>query len=763
MRTRQRRRVWAPLATLCAALLAVTGMAGAAGAEEGPGQDDLPVFEFQGIITDKEEMLYNPTDEYIFPSVFHAGEHLADPLGEWYLYLAPHDAPGGVVLMYADSLEGPWTEHPGNPLIANTWLPHYDTVSHVSTPEAFWHPTEQKLFLYFHGENSTTRYATSTDGVTFEYGGVAVTNADGGPGTSETSYARVFEHPDEASAYEYAMFYMDNTPENIRRIRVAESVDGRDWDVRAEPLVVPGAEEGQNVSSANLWEWEGQLYVIYHASSGKIHARTVDPTLTETGPTLTLHKASGVGEDTGRVAAPEIVTDETGTYLFYEAGDRLGATIAYAKLNPDAVRPPDPVPDPDPLREQCAGVDSDEFDGTELDADLWPVRVRADASRHELRDGSLVLPTYHSGVNGAPLLLQQVPDGAWEVTTEVRVSPTERFQQAGLLLYRDDANYAKLDLVHGSFGPRLEFIRRVNGSDINTSADSLAPPAGLGETFWLRLSSDGTAVSASVSVDGETFQPWGRSHDLGALAPVGVGPFAMRGATAAAEIEAEFAWLRWTPTEEEQAACDAVVVVPEVPADEETEAPGEADLRSTSGWATGLDDGNFEVLMDLWWGTNGSVFTLYENGELIAAETLSLDTPEAQSLRIPVTGRVNGTYVYTGELINSQGATATTSVTVEVTDAGPGTPVLSHDNRKDGDGDYTVTANMWWGTNATSYRILEDGAVIAEGELEAATPSAQQVSAAVSGKGLGAYTYVVELTNHAGTTVSEPLTVTVRR
>ncbi|RPF26256.1 hypothetical protein [Georgenia muralis] len=51
MRTRQRRRVWAPLATLCAALLAVTGMAGAAGAEEEPGQDDLPVFEFQGIIT----------------------------------------------------------------------------------------------------------------------------------------------------------------------------------------------------------------------------------------------------------------------------------------------------------------------------------------------------------------------------------------------------------------------------------------------------------------------------------------------------------------------------------------------------------------------------------------------------------------------------------------------------------------------------------------------------------------------------------------
>ena len=53
-----------------------------------------PQFVYQGVITDKPEMDYNPTNEYIFPSVFHAGAHLADPLGEWYLYLAPHDPPG---------------------------------------------------------------------------------------------------------------------------------------------------------------------------------------------------------------------------------------------------------------------------------------------------------------------------------------------------------------------------------------------------------------------------------------------------------------------------------------------------------------------------------------------------------------------------------------------------------------------------------------------------------------------------------------------
>lgn len=766
MRTRAPGRAGLTAAVLALGLLAGGPATAAApppavgSAESGPSQEDLPVFVHRGVITDKETMSYNPTDEYIFPSVFHAGEHLEDPLAEWYLYVSPHDAPGGIVLMYADSLTGPWTEYEGSPVITNEWDGHY-SVSHVSTAEPFWHPEEEQLYLYFHGENTTTRYATSADGVDFEYGGVAVTAAQGGPGITETSYARIFDHPDASSPYAYAMFYMDNTPQNVRRIRVAESLDGREWVVRPEPLVVPGAAEGQNVSSANLWEWEGQLYVVYHASSGKIHARTVNDALTETGPTWTLHEASGVGEDTGRVAAPDIVTDETGTYLFYESGDRLGATIKWAELDPDAVREPTPGVDPDPLREQCSGSASDEFDGATLDPARWSAGVRTDESRHELRDGSLVLPTYRAGVNGTPLLLQDLPEGPWEVTTEVSVDPTEPFQQAGLLLYADDANYAKLDLVHGSAGLRLEYILRTNGSDRNTGFDSVHPGDRVGDRLWLRLTSDGDTAVASVSFDGETFEPWGRPVDLGRLSPTALGPFAMRGATSAAEIEATFGWLRWTPTPDEREACEGGLVLPDIPDDDETTAPGRAALRTTSGWATGLHDGTFEVLVDLWWGTNASVLALHENGELVAVESLTLNTPQAQSLRIPVSGRPNGTYTYTATLLNSQGATETAPVTVVVTDAAPGRPALSHDNW-DGDGSYTVTANLWWGTNATSYRILEDGVVVAEGPLIAATPGAQRVTATLGGRTPGTYTYVAELTNAAGTTASAPVTVTVR-
>ncbi|QJW35943.1 DUF1349 domain-containing protein [Cellulosimicrobium protaetiae] len=535
--------------------LATAPVAARTAADDGPSASDLPMFEYRGVITDKESMIYNPTDEFIFPSVFHAGAYLDDPLGEWYLYYAPHDSPGGISLMYADSLEGPWTEYAHNPIVANEWLPFYERVSHVSSPDVLWDDEAGQVLLYFHGENSTTRWATSSDGVTFDDSGVAVTNADGGAGTTETSYARVVEHPDPSSGYRFAMTYMQNRTDNIRRIKVAESVDGKAWVVRPDPLVVPDAATGTNVSGGNLWVWEGQLYVVYHGSTGITFARTLDPTMTQVGPRWELHRASGAGADTGRVAAPEIVTDGDETYLFYESGDRLGATVAWAQRDPDAVRPPEPGQDPDPLREQCSGAASDEFDGTALDPALWSV-VRGGTARHELADGALRVPTYPTGVAGASLPLQAVPSGPWEVTTAVSVSPTERFQQGGLLLYRDDANYAKLDLVHGSLGPRVEFIWRQNGTDRNTGFDSVVPPAGLGDTFWLRLTSDGSLVQASVSVDGVDFAPWGRTVDVGALGATGVGPFAMRGSATPPEIVASFDWFRWTPTAEEAAACE---------------------------------------------------------------------------------------------------------------------------------------------------------------------------------------------------------------
>jgi hypothetical protein len=158
---------------------------------------------------------------------------------------------------------------------------------------------------------------------------------------------------------------------------------------------------------------------------------------------------------------------------------------------------------------------------------------------------------------------------------------------------------------------------------------------------------------------------------------------------------------------------------------------------------------------------NGSVFRLYENGELVSTKLLDANSPQAQVATVDMAGKENGTYVYTGELVNAAGVTATTSTTVKVKDAAPAQPVVSHDNW-DKDGNYTVTANLWWGTNGTSYTLYENGVVVDEQSLVAASPNAQKATTAIAGRAPGTYVYVAEFSNAAGETASKEVKVTVK-
>lgn len=204
-------------------------------------------------------------------------------------------------------------------------------------------------------------------------------------------------------------------------------------------------------------------------------------------------------------------------------------------------------------------------------------------------------------------------------------------------------------------------------------------------------------------------------------------------------------------------AVDGLVVL-----DTAAKAPGRGILSHDNGWDTGLKDGSYTVRMNLWWGENGTKLRVFENGERIATLALAYGGVGEQSAEIPVTGRRNGVYVYTGELVNSRGATALVPVTVTVADAAPGTPVLSHDN-KDGDGTYTLTADLWWGTNATTYRFYEGDTLMGEGALVASTPGAQRATFSVTTATRGTHTYRVVFANDAGATTSKDLAVTVRK
>jgi cytochrome c len=199
----------------------------------------------------------------------------------------------------------------------------------------------------------------------------------------------------------------------------------------------------------------------------------------------------------------------------------------------------------------CFGARSDDFLGTTLDKTRWSTVVREN-QLYSVQGGSLVLPTsvgdLYGGTNTAEnLVLQPMPNGAWQATTKVTIAAAANYQQAGLLVYGDDQNYAKLDMLwNGS--RRVEFIRETAGTPRNEGADSAAAPAG-SDTIYLRVTSDGTNLTAAMSADGQTFTPVGRAAALAGITNPKVGLFALQGGGTAPVIDATFDWFQISPDE----------------------------------------------------------------------------------------------------------------------------------------------------------------------------------------------------------------------
>jgi arabinogalactan endo-1,4-beta-galactosidase len=105
------------------------------------------------------------------------------------------------------------------------------------------------------------------------------------------------------------------------------------------------------------------------------------------------------------------------------------------------------------------------------------------------------------------------------------------------------------------------------------------------------------------------------------------------------------------------AALDALV-----PFDDATAAPGRGMLSQRGG----TRDGDYVITMNLRHGENATRLRLFENGVLIATVPLTYGGTAAQSAQFAVTGRPGGRYVYTAELVNSQGVTAVKALTVKV-------------------------------------------------------------------------------------------------
>lgn len=294
----------------------------------------LPAFRYQGVVLESAQLKYRPHDDVIYPAVVRAGGRITNAPGKLFLYYAPHDAPGGICLAFADQPEGPWREHPQNPVIAREWPPHY-RVSHVSGPDVIWSEEESRFFLYFHGENPVTRLATSKDGVHFEYEGEVISTRMF-PQLSEASYGRVFRHPLPGHDNRYVMLLMGND-RGTRRIYLAWSKDGRRWETRPTPLLHPPPGTDQ-VAGAVLLTRAGRHYLVAHANDSKADFNQgFDLYLAETDPAMESCRHLGkfmdhtfAGRDNPAVMSPCFLEDAGRLCLFFNVGPRLRNKIALA-------------------------------------------------------------------------------------------------------------------------------------------------------------------------------------------------------------------------------------------------------------------------------------------------------------------------------------------------------------------------------------------------------------------------------------------------
>jgi hypothetical protein len=190
------------------------------------------------------------------------------------------------------------------------------------------------LFLWFHGENNTARYASSEDGIHFTYEGVAVSTRDF-DGISEASYARVFRHRIPGKDNQYVILLMGNS-QGTRRIYLGWSKDARSWATRRAPLISPLMEGGQTASPW-LFPWNDGLYVLHHVDVPTSRGLVADIVATEVDSRFEKVRHAGVffkstsdAPDFGRVASPCVVREGGRVYFFCDSGRRLHNRIGVA-------------------------------------------------------------------------------------------------------------------------------------------------------------------------------------------------------------------------------------------------------------------------------------------------------------------------------------------------------------------------------------------------------------------------------------------------
>ena len=214
------------------------------------GQDLLPEFTFQKVVLHPKNLRYSPNDDLIHPTIIETEGRIENPLGRYYLYYAPHKHVA-ISVAYADSMDGPWTEYEGNPVIKGP-----------SAPDIRWVEEKRRFFMWGHRKNAQTELWTSRDGIRFEYHSVSIKSSN--IATRNATYTRVYEYPIEKYGNKYIMLYSGfDKAREIRCVWLAHSKDAENWTQVKTPLVEPVEGEMNDCYGPAFLRWKGKNYVTY--------------------------------------------------------------------------------------------------------------------------------------------------------------------------------------------------------------------------------------------------------------------------------------------------------------------------------------------------------------------------------------------------------------------------------------------------------------------------------------------------------------------
>jgi PKD repeat protein len=163
----------------------------------------------------------------------------------------------------------------------------------------------------------------------------------------------------------------------------------------------------------------------------------------------------------------------------------------------------------------CSGVPdpTDEFDGDMLDLCRWNAIVREDLTRYAVADGALTLTTTRGDIwmgsnvsTTSNIMLQsadRAPSEDYVMETRMSATYTDGWSQGGLMVYGDDDNYVKFDVIaDGGQGRinRVELRSEVDGAIADPTLD-VDVPANV-SSYQLRLSKSGADYTGEVAFDG---------------------------------------------------------------------------------------------------------------------------------------------------------------------------------------------------------------------------------------------------------------------